>query len=106
MGQARALYPAAAACEPCQLTIGRALRREPVLEALEGRQLLTASLQSIAPITVPALQGYTVPLLAASGDTDPQTFTVSSSNPDIGVSIAQGPFWTIGVSSASSCELV
>jgi cyclophilin family peptidyl-prolyl cis-trans isomerase len=73
-----------------------------MLEALEDRRLLTASLQTIAPITVPALQGYTVPLLANSGASDPQTFTVSSSNPDIAVSIAQGPFWTINVASTDS----
>jgi len=77
-------------------------RRRPLLEALEERQLLTASLQVIAPITVPALQGYTVPLLANPGATDPQAFTVSSSNPDIAVSIAQGPFWTIGVANTDS----
>jgi cyclophilin family peptidyl-prolyl cis-trans isomerase len=73
-----------------------------LIEALEARQLLTASLQAIAPLTVPALQGYTVPLVAQSGATDPQTFTVSSSNPDIPVSIAQGPFWTIGVKNSDS----
>ncbi len=68
------------------------------LDVLESRQLLTASLQAISPVTVPALQGDTVPLLANSGATDPQTFTVTSSNPDIGASVAQGPFWTLGVS--------
>ncbi len=81
---------------------GARSRRRPMLEALEDRRLLTASLQTIAPITVPALQGYTVPLLANSGASDPQTFTVSSSNPDIAVSIAQGPFWTINVASTDS----
>jgi cyclophilin family peptidyl-prolyl cis-trans isomerase len=77
-------------------------RRKPLLEAMEDRRLLTASLQAVAPISVPALQGYTVPLLANNGTTDPQTFTVTSSNPDINVSMAQGPFWTIGVSSKNS----
>ncbi len=81
---------------------GARSRRRPVLEALEDRQLLTASLQAIAPITVPALQGDRVPLLANSTASDPQTFTVSSSNPDIAASIAQGPFWTIGVASSDS----
>ena len=71
---------------------------QPWLDALEDRQLLTASLQAISAVTVPALQGYTVPLLANSGATDAQTFTVTSSNPDITASVAQGPFWTIGVS--------
>jgi cyclophilin family peptidyl-prolyl cis-trans isomerase len=81
---------------------GARSRRKPLLEALEDRRLLTASLQAIAPITVPALQGYTLPLLANSSASDPQTFTVSSTNPDIAVSIAQGPFWTIDVASTDS----
>jgi len=37
-------------------------------------------------------------LLANSSATDVQTFTVTSSNPDISASVAKGPFWTIGVS--------
>ncbi len=59
---------------------------------------MTASLQPIANVSVPALQGETIPLLADSGATDAQTFTVTSSNPDVTASIAQGPFWTLGVS--------
>jgi cyclophilin family peptidyl-prolyl cis-trans isomerase len=59
---------------------------------------MTASLQAIPAVTVPALQGYTVPLEAAAGATDAQTFTVTSSNPDITASVAQGPFWNVGVS--------
>ena len=74
-------------------------RRQPLLEVLEDRRLLTsATLQPIANVTVPSQQGTTLPLLAASGATDPQTYTVTSSNPDIAVSIAQGPFWNLGVS--------
>src|ERR1700678_316800 len=74
-------------------------RRQPLLEVLEDRRLLTsATLQPIANATVPSQQGTTIPLLAASGATDPQTFTVTSSNPDIAASIAQGPFWNVGVS--------
>ena len=68
------------------------------LDTLEDRRLMTASLQTIAPVTVPALQGYTVPLVANAGATDAQTFTVTSSNPDIAATVAQGPFWTLGVS--------
>jgi cyclophilin family peptidyl-prolyl cis-trans isomerase len=64
---------------------------------LEERQMLTASLQAIPETAVPALQGTTVPLLANTGATDPQTYTVTSSNPDIKATIAQGPFWTLGV---------
>ena len=55
------------------------------MEVLEDRRLLTgtsATLQPIANVTVPSLQGTTIPLLAASGATDPQTYTVTSSNPE------------------------
>jgi len=72
-------------------------RRQPLLEVLEGRQLLTASLAPIANITVPALLGYQLPL-DGSGTKDDQTFTPpTSSNPDIKVSVAQGQFWTLNV---------
>ena len=64
---------------------------------LEDRQLLTATLQAIQNLTVPAQQGYTQPLLANAGATNPQTFTVTSSNPDIAASIVQGQFWTLGI---------
>jgi len=37
-------------------------------------------------------------LLADNGATDAQTYTVTSSNADIGASIATGPFWNVGVS--------
>ncbi len=77
---------------------GRRLSQQPQFEALEDRQLLAATLQSISNLTVPAQQGYTQPLLAATGQTTPQTFTVTSSNPDIAASIIQGQFWTLGVS--------
>ena len=70
------------------------------LDVLEDRQLLAGSLQAIAPVTVPALQGTTIPLLANTGFGDAQTFTVTSSNPDIAASIASGPFWSLGVSYA------
>ncbi len=76
----------------------RRSRRLPQMEILEDRQLLTASLQPITNLTVPAQQGYTLPLLANTGATDDQTFTVTSSNPNIVASIAEGPFWTLGVS--------
>ena len=77
---------------------GRRSSQRPHLEVLEDRQLLTATLQPISNLTVPAQQGYTQPLLAARGPPTPQTFTVTSSNPDIAASIEQGPFWTLGVS--------
>ena len=77
---------------------GRRSSQQPQLEVLEDRQLLTATLQAIPNLQVPAQQGYTVPLLADTGATNPQTFTVTSSNPDIAASIIQGQFWTLGVS--------
>ena len=77
----------------------RRSRSQPLVEVLEGRQLMTASLQPITNLTVPSQQGYAVPLLSTntSANADPQTYTVTSSNPNIAVSIAQGPFWTLGV---------
>jgi cyclophilin family peptidyl-prolyl cis-trans isomerase len=68
------------------------------LDVLEDRQLLSASLQMIAPVTVPALQGFAVPLLANTGATDAQTYTVTSNNANIVASVAKGPFWTLNVS--------
>jgi cyclophilin family peptidyl-prolyl cis-trans isomerase len=75
----------------------RSTRRSPQVEVLEHRELL-ASLQPISNFQVPAQQGFTQPLLANTGATDPQTFTATSSNPDIAVSIPTGPFWNVGVS--------
>ncbi len=73
---------------------GRRSARQPLMEVLEGRQLLAASLAPISNLTVPTLQGYTLPL-DGTGTTDAQTFTVTSSNPAIGASIASGDFWTL-----------
>jgi len=70
-------------------------RRQPLVEVLEGRQLLTATLETIAPVTVPAQLGYQV-ALDSGGSTD-QTYTATSSNPNIKVSVAQGQFWTLTV---------
>jgi cyclophilin family peptidyl-prolyl cis-trans isomerase len=80
----------------------RRLSCRPDLDALESRPLMTASLQAITNVSVPALQGTTVPLMANTGATDAQTFTVTSTNPDISASIAQGPFWTLGVAYTNS----
>jgi len=76
----------------------RSTARPAFVESLEDRQLLTASLQSISNLVVPSLQGITLPLLSNPVNTDAQTFTVTSSNPDVGASVAVGPFWTVGVS--------
>ena len=75
---------------------GRRSARRPVVESLEERQLMTASLAPISNLTVPAQQGYTLPL-DGSATTDAQTFTVTSSNPDIAANIVSGPFWTVNV---------
>ncbi len=85
-------------------TSKRSARRSsqhPHLEALEDRQLLTASLQPIINLSVPAQQGAVIPLLAMSTTTDPQTFTVTSSQPDVVASVVQGPFWNVGVSTTT-----
>jgi cyclophilin family peptidyl-prolyl cis-trans isomerase len=75
----------------------RLRRNRPAPEVLEDRRLL-ASLAAIANLTVPAQQGYTLPL-DGSGTTADQTFTITriSGSPDITASIPQGPFWTINV---------
>ncbi len=70
------------------------------LEPLEGRSLMTASLAPIAAVTSPQFQGYQVPLVG--GTTHAQTFTVTSSNPQVKAAVAQGQFLTIGVTHASS----
>jgi cyclophilin family peptidyl-prolyl cis-trans isomerase len=78
---------------------GRRAILRPLVEGLEDRQLLTsATLQPLSNLTVPAQQGYTLPLLANTGATDAQTYTVTSSNPNVAASIATGPFWNVGVS--------
>ena len=75
---------------------GRRLRIEP----LEGRAMMTASIMPIAAVSVPQYQGYQVPVLA--GTTHAQTFTVTSDNPGVKASVAQGQFWTITVAHTSS----
>jgi cyclophilin family peptidyl-prolyl cis-trans isomerase len=75
------------------------------VELLEGRALLTASLAPIPSVTVAATAGYQVPLNGNfGGNTDPETYTVSTDNATGGVaaSIATGEFWTIGVNHVSS----
>jgi cyclophilin family peptidyl-prolyl cis-trans isomerase len=75
---------------------GRRSARQPSVESLEGRQLMTASLAPVSNLTVPSQQGYTLPL-NGSANTNAQTFTVTSSNPDIAASIVSGPYWTVNV---------
>ena len=48
---------------------GRRANLQPLVEGLEDRQLLTsATLQPLSNLTVPAQQGYTLPLLANFGN--------------------------------------
>ena len=79
----------------------RERRLRPCAEALDSRCLLTASLAPIAAQAAPSLQGLAVPL-DGSGTTDAQTFTVTSSNPDIAATAATGPFWTMTLSHTGS----
>jgi cyclophilin family peptidyl-prolyl cis-trans isomerase len=82
------------------MTRRRARRdQRPRLEGLESRAV-PASLAPIPNITVPQFLGYQVPLEGGSGN--PQSFTVTSDNPAIGASVAQGQFLTINVAHASS----
>ena len=79
---------------------GRRPSRRPLLEVLEDRQLLTsASLQPIANVTVPSLQGYThsparrQPARPTRRPTRSPRATPISPRPS-----RQGPFWNVGVS--------
>ncbi len=74
--------------------------QKPHIENLEGRQLLTATLEPIGNLSVPVNLGYQVPLDGGTGA--PQTYDVASSNPDIKASVAQGKFLTFNVSHTSS----
>ncbi len=76
--------------------------RRPLIEGLEGRQLLTASLAPIADVTVPSSLGFQVPLDGSGSGSSSQTFTVTSSNPDIGATVATGPFITVNVTHTAS----
>ncbi len=73
--------------------------RRPGVEALEGRALM-ATLAPIANVSVPANLGYQVPLNGGAGAN--QTFSVTSSNPAVQASVAQGQFLTINVTHTSS----
>ena len=82
-----------------EASAGRRRAHRPGLEGLEGRHLLVASLEPIANLTVPADLGRVVRL---DGGPDDQTFTASSDNPNVRVSVVNGPFLSIDVSHASS----
>src|SRR5262249_25488953 len=79
---------------------GKAPRRarRPVVESLEGRQMLDASLPPIGPVTVPATLGLQVPLNGSASGAASQTYTVQTSNPDIKATVTQGKFLTLTIS--------
>lgn len=75
------------------------IARRPSVETLEGRVVLNASLGSIANVSVPSSLGYQVPVGPPTTVTNApnQTYTVTSSNPDIQATVAQGPFLTFNI---------
>ncbi len=75
----------------------RALR--PRVDGLELRQVM-ATLAPIANVSAPVGLGSQVALDGGSGA--PQTYSVTSDNPNVTVTPSQGKFWTVGVSHASS----
>ena len=78
------------------------VRSWPVLETLEGRLVLDAALASLPDISAPQFQGYQVVLDGSASNAPQQTFTVTSSNPDIKATVAQGQFLTMNVTHQSS----
>ena len=76
----------------------RRLACQPRLDALEHRQLLTASLQAHYAGRCAGTPGHDRPLAREHRRHRPSDLTVTSSNPDIAASVATGPFWTLGVS--------
>jgi peptidyl-prolyl cis-trans isomerase-like 1 len=58
-----------------------------------------ATIGALPSISIPQFLGYQVPV---TGGTDPQTYSVTSDNPSIPATVAQGKFMTINVTHASS----
>ncbi len=77
----------------------RGRRRRLVVEGLEGRQLMVASIGPIDDLAVPANLGQVIPL---DGGDEVQSFSVSSDNPNVSASIIDGTFLSIDVSHESS----
>jgi cyclophilin family peptidyl-prolyl cis-trans isomerase len=77
-------------------------RRRPLVEVLENRELMTASLASIPDQSVPAQLGLQLTLDGSASGAARQTFTATSDSPNIRVAVAQGQFWTVTVSHNSS----
>src|SRR5690348_816232 len=66
------------------------------IECLEDR-MVPATLAPISTVTVPATLGYQVPLNGSNPTNAPQTFSVTSSNPDIPATVATGEFLTLNI---------
>jgi cyclophilin family peptidyl-prolyl cis-trans isomerase len=73
-----------------------------MFECLEGRVVLDAALNALPDILSPQFGGYQVVLDGSASSASEQTFTVSSSNPDIKATVAQGQFLTMNVTHESS----
>src|SRR5579875_679871 len=71
-------------------------------DPLEGRALMAASLAPIANVTAPAALGYQVPLDGSGSNTSTQVYSVTSTNPDVKATVAQGQFLTLNVTHTSS----
>jgi cyclophilin family peptidyl-prolyl cis-trans isomerase len=78
------------------------VRAWPAIESLEGRLVLDAALASLPNISVPAFQGDQVVLDGSASGLAEQTYTVTSSNPAITATVAQGEFLTMNVAHHSS----
>src|SRR5262249_37241001 len=69
---------------------------------LEQRHVLNAALAHLPDVSSLQYHGYQVVLDGSGSGATQQTYTVTSTNPDIAVSVAQGQFMTVNVSHASS----
>lgn len=75
-------------------------KSRPFLESLEGRQMMTASLAPISDATL--YQTMQLPVALDGGATGSQSYTVTSSNPNIGASVVKGRFATFTINHESS----
>lgn len=73
---------------------------KPRIETLEDRRVPAASLNPIANLSIAPGQGFQIPL--ETTNTDNQTYSVTSSNPEIKATVSTGEFMTINVTHASS----
>ncbi|MDR3636428.1 MAG: peptidylprolyl isomerase [Isosphaeraceae bacterium] len=75
---------------------------QPVMDDLEERVVLSAALATIPNVSVPATLGYQVPLNGSGGGATSQTYTVTSTDPNIKATVATGQFVTLNVTHTSS----